>query len=113
MKKRRILTASALALTALWLTLAGLALRAQEQARPAAGTAQATVQAQGSGTEEAHRYLIRTVDGKVCIFQGEELILETGVSAALLPRQDREALAQGIEVESREELTALLEDLGS
>lgn len=64
-------------------------------------------------TDDPIPFTIRSVDGEVCIFQGDTLVIHTGVSVSLLPRQDREALEAGIRADSQADLTALLEDLGS
>ena len=63
--------------------------------------------------QEESAYLLCLSDGQVCVRLPDGASVPTGVSAALLPRSDREALEQGIPVHSREALTALLEDLGA
>jgi hypothetical protein len=63
--------------------------------------------------EERTVYLIQTIDGEVCVRYGDGKVLRTGLSASMLPQHDREALEQGITVESQQELTSLLEDLGA
>lgn len=118
--KKRCSAAAALALALFFLSLAGsLAFfRPSAAAAGLSGQVQAASPALSAGEAALPQgqdgtWVIRSVDGEVCIFQGETLLLHTGVSADLLPRQDREALEAGIQVESREALTALLEDLGS
>lgn len=58
-------------------------------------------------------WMLQSVEGEVCILRDGEIVVHTGVSTALLPRQDRQALEAGISVEDEQALTALLEDLGS
>lgn len=70
-------------------------------------------QAEPSQAPAETGYLVRTVDNEVCVFQGEELMLRTGVMASTLPQQDREALEVGLPAADQAALTALLEDLSS
>ncbi len=63
--------------------------------------------------ETASSWVLQSVDGEVCVLRDGEVIVHTGVSTALLPQQDRQALEAGIVVEDEQTLTALLEDLGS
>ncbi|MCC8129008.1 MAG: hypothetical protein LIO51_03605 [Clostridiales bacterium] len=58
-------------------------------------------------------WMLQSVDGEICILREGEIILHTGVSVALLPLQDRQALEAGIPAEDQQALTALLEDLSS
>lgn len=117
MNKRSCLLFAALSLALLSVTLAFclhlLAVDAPgaPASAPALASAQLALPKDTDGADTS--YLIKTVDGEVCILRGEKILLHTGVSASLLPKQDREALAQGIEVESQTDLTALLEDITS
>lgn len=115
MENRRSLLAAAVSLTLFFTLLSCLAAALPAASRNAAFPANAIQPVQESAVTEREEtgYLIRAVGNEVCVFRGDTLILRTGVIASLLPRQDREALEQGITVESRAELTALLEDLGS
>ena len=114
MKKRCSLLAAAVSLTLFFALLGCFAAAFTAASGEAASQVNAVEPIQAAAAiQETSGYLIRTVDDEVCVFQGDALIRRTGVTASLLPRQDREALEQGITVESRAELTALLEDLGS
>ncbi|MCD7760441.1 MAG: hypothetical protein LUH16_01480 [Clostridiales bacterium] len=61
----------------------------------------------------ASPWMLQSVDGEICILREGEIVLHTGVSVALLPQQDRQALETGIPAEDEQALTALLEDLSS
>ncbi|GEM_PF-2687269 len=58
-------------------------------------------------------YVLRDVDGELCIFRNSRLLRHTGVYTASLPREDRELLAGGIAAGSEQALASLLEDLCS
>jgi len=61
-------------------------------------------------------YLVKTVDGYICIFVSENLKTpaeKTGIDSATLRLEDQASLERGIRVASRQELLMLLEDLGS
>lgn len=58
-------------------------------------------------------YELRAEGGEVCVYEGEKLILRTGVAVSSLPASDRALLDGGIVASSPEELTRLLEDLTS
>ncbi|MCD7945908.1 MAG: hypothetical protein LUF81_04825 [Clostridiales bacterium] len=58
-------------------------------------------------------WVLQSVDGEICVLRNGEVVVHTGVSTALLPQQDRQALEAGIPVEDEQALTALLEDLSS
>ena len=67
------------------------------------------------GAEEP-AYLLRVRDGVVAVYEGENRrtpALVTDIDVTLLRRADRAMLEKGIPVSGREELLALLEDLGS
>lgn len=117
MNKRSCLLFAALSLALMSVTLAFCLHLLAADASGAPASAPTLASAQLTLPKEADEantsYLIQAVDDEVCILQGERILLHTGVSASLLPKQDREALAQGIEVESQADLTALLEDITS
>lgn len=61
-------------------------------------------------------FTVRDVDGTVCVFhRGSPDIpaFVTEISTLSLPQADRDALALGVNVDGREALLTLLEDLGS
>lgn len=66
-------------------------------------------------TEKYHTYIVREHNGMVAVFQqGEDKpfkITDTYVSS--LPNADRQSLSNGIQVDTKEELRKLLEDLCS
>ena len=97
-----ILTAMlALALTMATFTIAGFRSRAA-----------AREEAQGSGSA----YLLGEMDGNVAVYDGDGSappLRVTGIEMDSLRRRDRELIAAGLPVASKEELAQLLEDLGS
>ena len=107
-----LLAAAALAVTVFTTALCVSLLYHGETHAPAA-LALASSQVEAEQQAEKDEYLIKTVEGEVCILQEGHDPVSTGLSAKLLPQSDREALELGIPVHSREALTALLEDLGS
>lgn len=60
----------------------------------------------------AERYIIRTTDGRVMLYDssGSELIRELDISYNDLPPEDRALLDSGLLIEDRERLLALIED---
>lgn len=58
-------------------------------------------------------YFVQDNNGEVWVYQGGQPVERTGIPTRLLPRSDREALAQGISVAGRAALEQLLADLGS
>ena len=61
-------------------------------------------------------YLLGEMDGNVAIFDGagsSPPLTVTGIEMDSLRQRDREMIAAGLPVASREELAQLLEDLGS
>jgi hypothetical protein len=58
-------------------------------------------------------YVLRSVDGELCVFRGSRLLHRTGVYARTLPREDQRELEEGISADSQEALASLLEDLCS
>lgn len=58
-------------------------------------------------------YVLRSVDGELCVFRGGCLLRRTGVYTLALPREDRALLEDGISAASQEALASLLEDLCS
>ena len=89
----------ALAVTMVTFTIAGFTSRAQEGPRVFDGT-----------------YLLGEMNGNVAIFDGagsSPPLTVTGIEMDSLRQRDREMIAAGLPVASREELAQLLEDLGS
>ncbi len=67
-------------------------------------------------TQPEPAYLLREVDGRLCVFlagEGDSPILVTAISSDRLRRADREALHRGLPANDWEELLLLLEDFGS
>lgn len=58
-------------------------------------------------------YVLRSMDGELCVFRNRTLLRRTGVYTLTLPREDRELLENGISAASQEALASLLEDLCS
>ena len=62
-------------------------------------------------TVAAAVYTVKSVDGKIAIFDHSGALVRTlNVAVATLPRADREQLAVGIVINGEEELNALIED---
>ena len=117
MDKRPYLLFAALSLALFSMTLAFCfyVLMGSPASAPSSSPALASTQLElpEDAADPLTPYLIKAVGDEICILQGEDVICHTGVSVSLLPKQDREALSRGIIVESREDLTALLEDITS
>lgn len=117
MNRRMHFLLAALSLALFTMTLAfclgQIFARSSPQPVPAPALAASKLSLQTEQENEETVYLLRTVDGEVCILQDGEILLHTGVSAAMLPSQDREALEKGITVKSQADLTSLLEDITS
>ena len=64
-------------------------------------------------SENSSAYILREVEGSVAVFSGGALWRKTDISAELLRERDRQALQEGIRVESLEELLKLIEDFNS
>ncbi len=97
---------------ALVLTLAiGGAVSAKPPEEEPAGASVAAEEPRGE-----LRFVVRERSGRVCVFrEGFETqpAIVTEISVEGLPAADRALLTQGMEVEGREALLRLLEDLGS
>ena len=66
------------------------------------------------GSESA--YLLGEMDGNVAVFDGDGSLpplAVTGIEMDSLRKRDRELIAAGLPVATKEELAQLLEDLGS
>ena len=83
----------------------------------AAAAPAAAIAAADNGSAGSGQYLLRNCGDYVGVFDRsggrDTLVTVTDIPLAGLRAQDREALEQGIAVESREELLLLLEDFGS
>lgn len=102
MKKRRFVLTGFLAFSLVLSLLSGVTVLLTAPSAPAQQTmAQAT------------EYVIRSDEDSICVYRNGELVLDTGISPAGLPRQDREALARGLTVTTGDELQCLLEDFSS
>jgi ABC-type enterochelin transport system substrate-binding protein len=69
--------------------------------------------AAAAAEEAAASYLLRTEDGRVCVYRSGVLVLRTEIDVSLLPAADRAALEDGIIADSSVELATYLEDFGS
>ena len=58
-------------------------------------------------------YTVRSEDDRLIVRQSDGTILRTAIDTRTLPAADREALHEGIVLESADELARLLEDYGS
>ncbi len=62
------------------------------------------------------RYVLFDRGGYVCVFEESDLekpAMKTDIYVDLLPQDDQHRLREGIEIESRAALRAILEDFGS
>ena len=55
-------------------------------------------------------YLIGVYEDRVAVFSGGDLMLKTDTQVSSLPKADRKRLELGIQVDSEEELKALMQD---
>lgn len=108
MKQYRFVLLAAAAVTAFNLTLASALAANQEHTAQSAQPA-----APVSASSEYSGYLLLDVDGKVCVYQSGDLLLETDIDVSLLPAADRLDLASGIQAETAGALAAYLEDFGA
>lgn len=70
------------------------------------------VEAQSQQTkDEAHleSYTIKSENGRVVVYKGDELLMKTSTSVSTLPKKDEKELLYGITVYSKEEMDKLLE----
>ena len=79
---------------------------------PGAVAAQNALSLEDTAQAQTHMMVVDE-GGRVCVYLNDELMLSTDIPIASLPLADREALSNGIIVDSQAELTQLLEDLGS
>lgn len=110
---RRTVLSAGIGLAFFFVLLAGFAALRPSPSAALAGAAISAPAGEAAPPEEEGGYLVQTVDNEICVFQKGRLVLHTGVYAAMLPQQDREALETGISVPDEVALTVLLEDLGS
>ena len=92
----------ALALTMATFTIAGFRSRAEARGEEPGASGSA--------------YLLGETNGSVAVFDAGDLktpLRVTGIEVGSLRRRDRELIAAGLPVASKEELAQLLEDLGS
>lgn len=120
---RRMLTLCACLCAAAGLFTAALVV-GQSDARSASGTEHSiTVPEPAPAPEPAPPddeasdpstiYVLRSVDGELCVFRGRTLLHRTGVYTSTLPREDQLLLDTGISAASQEALASLLEDMCS
>lgn len=70
----------------------------------------------GRESEQSGMYVLRAADGNVAVFDTDDPdrpVTVTEIELASLREADRAMIADGLPVESPEELARLLEDLGS
>ena len=60
-----------------------------------------------------HKYRIKEENGVVCVYEGDTLLYQTNIPVSCLPQKDRDALKNGIFVNSVEEIHHFLEDFGA
>lgn len=80
--------------------------------------AQQRVQSLDSGSEQPTTvsatdtvsYTVKSENGKVVVYKGDELYLRTSTAVNTLPKIDQKTLLYGISVSSKEEVDALLQE---
>lgn len=112
MNKQRLALLLTALVTALNLTLAA-SLSRQREARAVPAVSAASAAGVSAAGEESGGYLLLAVDGRVCVYQDGELLLETMIDVSLLPAADRADLATGIHASDAYALAAYLEDFGA
>lgn len=70
--------------------------------------AQSQAQEQSSAYDE-ESYTLKSENGRVVVYKGDELLIKTSTSVSTLPKKDEKELLYGITVSSREEVDRLLE----
>lgn len=79
----------------------------------AAVSMQEIAKEQESTLNKTMLYTFMDYQGKICIFQHGELVLDTGINTDGLRNRDRQLLEAGIETYSYEDILSLLEDFSS
>lgn len=123
---KRIRVALLITVLAVSLNLtAASALSAQPQSQPQeTASAQSASPAQASSAPAegptpvtsgavSGDFLLLDVDGRLCVYEGEVLLMKTAIDINSLPASDRAALAAGIHADTSEELASYLEDFGA
>ena len=99
MQKLLAVLCAAAALFVLWV---GVGLMMLYRANPQEDTAQSESE-----------YVLKTSGGRAALFTKDgRQIADYGIYVTLLPEYDQERLEKGIEINTREELSKVLEDLG-
>ena len=109
--KRLSFLALTLALSAV-VCIAGLVWPAPES-ESASVKAEISLPLQDTNMDAEHKLVLKDTDGVVCVYRDDELIYKTEIPVISLPEQDRNHLAQGIEVTDETEMHQLLEDFGA
>ena len=109
--KRLSFLALTLALSAV-VCIAGLVWPAPES-ESASVKAEISLPLQDTNMDAEHKLVLKDTDGVVCVYLDDELIYKTELPVISLPEQDRNHLAQGIEVTDETEMHQLLEDFGA
>ncbi len=58
----------------------------------------------------AEAYTIKSENGRIVVYKGDELFLKTSTSVNTLPKKDERKLLYGITVDTKEEMNEVLED---
>ncbi len=73
----------------------------------------AAPKAVAASVPEPEPYVASSEGGKLIVYQGGEVVMETGIDVRTLPAADRSRLEKGISVPDYETLAHLLEDYSS
>ncbi|MBQ2970915.1 MAG: BofC C-terminal domain-containing protein [Ruminococcus sp.] len=63
---------------------------------------------QGASSTEV--YTIKSENGRIVVYKGEELFLKTSTAVNTLPKKDERELLYGITVSTKEEMNEVLQD---
>lgn len=62
------------------------------------------------GSSSAEVYTIKSENGRIVVYKGDELFLKTSTAVNTLPKKDERELLYGITVNSKEEMNKVLEN---
>ena len=61
-------------------------------------------------SESGEQYTIKSENGRIVVYKGDELFLKTSTAVNTLPKKDERELLYGITVYSKDEMNKVLED---
>ena len=63
-----------------------------------------------SEQQKSESYTIKSENGRIVVYQGEELLYKTNTATSTLPKIDQKELLYGIVVSSKQEVEKVLQD---